>query len=422
MLATLGSGSLTKGARIKAAVSWSGPMDFKLWPLSLLTLAPIGEAVLSFLNCPPEEATCANVAAASPITYVDKTDAPMLLANSDNELVGFDHATTMDAALKAVGVAEQLVVVPRQPPRAGVRRRHLAADGRVPREVRGQATGGEELSSACRASSTRRCRGHPRCPPSRSRSLAWARRRAPCPASAGRIRSPFQSPPGFLRYASGYVPPSWHSAPKARNEPSPSATHTDRALAGAVVGVRPLVQVGGRPEHRIAATAPAPSFRRPSPPRGRRMPRRRARRSPPATRLAATSRRRAIARSRPCSRWSHSLLIRRADRDEAGPGVVGDRLHTAGTARRERQCRHRPRASAVGRRPRQRTGTRGIARRGSDRATRHEPIVPERHARRPELPELPVGRHLRGVALACRACRARALRLRWRARRRATVG
>ncbi len=38
MLATLGSGSLTKGARIKAAVSWSGPMDFKLWPLPQLTL------------------------------------------------------------------------------------------------------------------------------------------------------------------------------------------------------------------------------------------------------------------------------------------------------------------------------------------------------------------------------------------------
>ena len=47
-----------------------------------------------------------------PSRYVDKTDAPMLLANSDDELVGFDHATTMDAALKAAGVAEQLVVFP----------------------------------------------------------------------------------------------------------------------------------------------------------------------------------------------------------------------------------------------------------------------------------------------------------------------
>jgi len=36
----------------------------------------------------------------------------MLLATSDHELVGLDHATTMDAALKAAGVVEQLVVYP----------------------------------------------------------------------------------------------------------------------------------------------------------------------------------------------------------------------------------------------------------------------------------------------------------------------
>jgi acetyl esterase len=112
MLATLGSGSLTKGARIKAAVSWSGPMDFSLWPLALLANVPIGVEVLQFLNCAPGQATCANVTAASPIDHIDKTDAPMLLANSDHELVGLNHATSMDAALKAAGVAEQLVVFP----------------------------------------------------------------------------------------------------------------------------------------------------------------------------------------------------------------------------------------------------------------------------------------------------------------------
>ena len=112
MLATLGSGSLTKGARIKAAVSWSGPMDFSLWPPAALALSSIGVDVLSFLNCPPGETTCANATEASPISHIDKTDAPMLLANSDDELVGLNHATTMDAALKAAGVAEQLVVFP----------------------------------------------------------------------------------------------------------------------------------------------------------------------------------------------------------------------------------------------------------------------------------------------------------------------
>lgn len=112
MLATLGSGSLTKGARVAAAVSWSGPMDFRLWPLPALAGSQIGIDVLSFLDCPPGKTTCPNVTKASPVTYVDKSDAPMLLANSDEELVGLNHATTMDAALKSSGVTEQLVVFP----------------------------------------------------------------------------------------------------------------------------------------------------------------------------------------------------------------------------------------------------------------------------------------------------------------------
>jgi acetyl esterase len=68
--------------------------------------------VLSFLDCTASATTCANAKAASPVSYVDKTDAPMLIANSDHELVGLNHATTMDAALKAAGVVEQLVVFP----------------------------------------------------------------------------------------------------------------------------------------------------------------------------------------------------------------------------------------------------------------------------------------------------------------------
>ena len=87
-------------------------MDFRLWSLPLLAPSPLGVDVMSFLDCTPGDTTCANVTKASPVTYVDKTDAPMLLATSDNELVGLDHATTMDAALKAAAVVEQLVVFP----------------------------------------------------------------------------------------------------------------------------------------------------------------------------------------------------------------------------------------------------------------------------------------------------------------------
>jgi acetyl esterase/lipase len=112
MLATVGSGSLTKAARVKAAVSWSGPMNFSLWPLEAFADLPTGSAVLQFLGCAPGATSCANAGPASPITHVDKTDAPMLLANSEHELVALSQATSMDAALRAAGVVDQLVVFP----------------------------------------------------------------------------------------------------------------------------------------------------------------------------------------------------------------------------------------------------------------------------------------------------------------------
>jgi acetyl esterase/lipase len=110
MLATLGQGSLTSGSRIKAAVSWSGPMDFNLWSVATLAANPYAVAVLEFLDCTPDQPSCANAIAASPISHVDRTDAPMLLANSEQEFVGLDHATRMDAALQDAGVPDQLVV------------------------------------------------------------------------------------------------------------------------------------------------------------------------------------------------------------------------------------------------------------------------------------------------------------------------
>ena len=122
MLATLGSGSLTKAARIKAAVSWSGPMNFSLWPLEAFADLPTGNAVLQFLGCTPGATTCANADPASPISHVDKTDAPMLIANSEHELVALSQATSMDAALRRAGVVDQLVVFP------GIRHAQAYAD------------------------------------------------------------------------------------------------------------------------------------------------------------------------------------------------------------------------------------------------------------------------------------------------------
>jgi acetyl esterase/lipase len=113
MLATLGRGPLDRGARVAAAVSWSGPMDFVDFPAVALTpqqQAAVKNSIGAFLGCLPTACT-ATAKAASPIAQVDGTDAPMLLINSDAELVPLDQAQRMTAALQAARVREQLVVL-----------------------------------------------------------------------------------------------------------------------------------------------------------------------------------------------------------------------------------------------------------------------------------------------------------------------
>jgi acetyl esterase len=109
MLATDGAGSLESGHRVAAVVSWSGPMDF-------VSLAPAagtnaGSSIRAFLGCLPD--ACPDTyAAASPVTHVDKTDAPMLIVNSANELVPKSQADAMKAALDQAGVANQEIILP----------------------------------------------------------------------------------------------------------------------------------------------------------------------------------------------------------------------------------------------------------------------------------------------------------------------
>jgi acetyl esterase/lipase len=114
MLATAGDGPRTTGARIKAAVSWSGVYDFSGFDnIPLRAIGAVGNLVLNFLGCQPGEPDCATIQrAASPASHVDATDAPMLLAHSDHEFVPLDQATRMDDALRHAGVTDQLVVLP----------------------------------------------------------------------------------------------------------------------------------------------------------------------------------------------------------------------------------------------------------------------------------------------------------------------
>ena len=106
MLATLGEGPPDREGRVLVAASWSGPMD-------LTTLAGGEAAGLSTLLLPCRPADCPQRwADASPITHVDPTDAPLLLVNSDHELVPVDQARAMADRLDTAGVVNQLVVVP----------------------------------------------------------------------------------------------------------------------------------------------------------------------------------------------------------------------------------------------------------------------------------------------------------------------
>jgi acetyl esterase/lipase len=109
LLATVGRGSLEKGHRIAAAVSWSGPMDFV--SLAPAAATPAGGSFRTFLGCLPD--ACPDTyAAASPLTHVDKSDAPMLVVNSTNELVPQSQADAMKAALDKAGVANQAIILP----------------------------------------------------------------------------------------------------------------------------------------------------------------------------------------------------------------------------------------------------------------------------------------------------------------------
>jgi Prolyl oligopeptidase family len=59
---------------------------------------------------PCDEAT---VVAASPISHVDPSDAPILLTNGEvDQLVPPDQAVRMAAALEAAGVSHELVLIP----------------------------------------------------------------------------------------------------------------------------------------------------------------------------------------------------------------------------------------------------------------------------------------------------------------------
>jgi acetyl esterase/lipase len=88
--------------RLNVVASFSGPMD--LVPLLEAEDTEVRDAVHTFLGCSGGAACEAAAREASPLTYVDPTDPPMLLVNSKNEVIPTDQPTAMWSALREADV------------------------------------------------------------------------------------------------------------------------------------------------------------------------------------------------------------------------------------------------------------------------------------------------------------------------------
>ena len=106
LLATRGTGPVTEGARLRAAVTWSAPFD--LSPLRPLWL---GGAVENLLGCIASDCA-AERAEASPVEHVSPDDPSMLIANSRDEVIPSSQALAMADRLAAAGVEHRMRMLP----------------------------------------------------------------------------------------------------------------------------------------------------------------------------------------------------------------------------------------------------------------------------------------------------------------------
>ncbi len=106
MLAALGTGPLDSDARILVGAAWSPPTDFPALARSR------GDAWANVLfGCSVD--TCADkLVEASPVSHVDRTDAPLYLIHSTEELVPLSQSETLAERLRAAGVHHRLDVLP----------------------------------------------------------------------------------------------------------------------------------------------------------------------------------------------------------------------------------------------------------------------------------------------------------------------
>lgn len=98
---------------VQAVVSWYGIFDLMDEGPVVRPPPPPNDPTRIFLGCTVAACTDAQRRAASPITYVDKTDAPFLLIHgSADRAVPLRQSELFQAALKAVNVPVELLVIP----------------------------------------------------------------------------------------------------------------------------------------------------------------------------------------------------------------------------------------------------------------------------------------------------------------------
>ncbi len=112
LLGTSGAGSTAIGSRVAAVVSLSGAADLTERALTLGEPEPTQiRRVLEYLGC-AELAGCAAGAPASPITQVDPSDPPFLLAQSEEESLPVEQTEVMAEALTNAGVPPEVLIRP----------------------------------------------------------------------------------------------------------------------------------------------------------------------------------------------------------------------------------------------------------------------------------------------------------------------
>jgi acetyl esterase/lipase len=99
---------------VQAAVTWYGVFDFATIDAQAgrPPAGASGNAQTQFLGCTGTDCTAA-IKAASPVTYVDRADPPMLLiAGTADRTVPYKQTVEFEGALKAAGVPVRTILIP----------------------------------------------------------------------------------------------------------------------------------------------------------------------------------------------------------------------------------------------------------------------------------------------------------------------